>query len=80
MKFKERIGNTFVFDGGYDLGELELVAVDSSDFLKYKSPKGDVVYIDPHLNIKHDPMDYLYYKDIQTAVNLMQILINEGEV
>jgi hypothetical protein len=78
VKYKGKQGNKYIFDGGYDKGELKLIECYSSDFLKFKSDKGKVLYIDKHLNVKHDPMDYIYYKDIQTAVNLMEILIKEG--
>ena len=80
MKYKGKQGNKYIFDGGYDKGELKLIECYSSDFLKFKSDKGNVLYIDKHLNVKHDPMDYIYYKDLQTAVNLMEILIkSKGE-
>ena len=79
MKYKGKQGNEHIFDGGYDKGELKLIERDNSDFLMFKSEKGDVLYIDEHLNVKHDPMDYIYYKDLQTAVNLMKILIKQLE-
>lgn len=77
MKYKERRGNVFVFDGGSDSGELELVEHKYDDWLYF--PKGDL-YIREDLAIKHDSDDYCYYKDIQTAVNLMTILKDEGLV
>lgn len=80
MKYKERRGNVFVFDGGYGSGELELIESDSTCFMLYIARGRDRVYIDENLNIKHDPIDYLYYEDIQTAVNLMTILKDEGLV
>lgn len=73
MKFKEKRGNTFVFDGGYDLGELELLKL-INGFFVFKG-----VYYNGDLEIcTFDSV--VPYKDIQTAVNLMQILINEGLV
>ena len=73
MKFKERRGNVFVFDGGYDSEELEL------EYL------GDHVYnfkgfisITPSLEII--VCGVANYKDIQTAVSLMTILKDEGLV
>ena len=79
MKFKEKRGNTFVFDGGYDTDELEL------GYANYSSEMGAIykfkcVYISSSLHVNSDTESFLPYKDIQTAVNLMQILINEGEV
>jgi hypothetical protein len=71
MKFKEKRGNVFVFDGGYTGEELELVG--SHGVYRYNTI---------HLNEKMHIWCFgiMSYQDIQTAVNLMQILINEGLV
>lgn len=74
MKFKEQRGNVFVFDGGYAGGELELRTTLSGDAYVYET-SSDLLIIDKELNIS---CEYVSYTDIQTAVNLMQILINEG--
>ena len=77
MKFKEQRGNVFVFDGGYAGGELEL----KQDFYGgmicffYKEV---ILFGDFH--IKTMIGESAPYRDIQTAVNLMQILIKEGLV
>ena len=73
MKFKEKRGNTFVFDGGYDLDELELEYLGDQMF----NFKG---FISVSVEMEVVVCGVAHYKDIQTAVNLMQILINEGEV
>tara|TARA_R110002074_G_scaffold121968_1_gene256491 strand:+ start:15408 stop:15626 length:219 start_codon:yes stop_codon:yes gene_type:complete len=72
MKYKERRGNVFVFDGGYDSEELELTK-------KFGGYVFLNVRINPDLDIDtlHGPASY---KDIQTAVNLMTILKDEGLV
>jgi len=76
MKFKEQRGNVFVFDGGYAGGELEL---------HYSSECGRVneFYMYEEVVIQRDfriTTDGSSYQDIQTAVKLMQILIDEGLV
>lgn len=73
MKYKERRGNVFVFDGGYEKPvELKLTK-------KFGGYVFHNFWISPNLNI-----DTLHgsssYKDIQTAVNLMTILKDEGLV
>jgi len=75
MKFKERRGNVFVFDGGYDSEEMELVKQGGkmSLFFKFKD-----IYIKPSLEINTEYTSK--YKDIQTAVNLMTILKDDGLV
>jgi len=75
MKFKEQRGNVFVFDGGYAGGELEVEKQGGkmSLFFRFKD-----VYIKKNLEINTEFTSA--YQDIQTAVNLMQILINEGLV
>lgn len=77
MKFKEKRGNVYVFDGGYDSKELELKQLGCTGaFFWY----GDVA-VNKSLEITiEDERINAPYKDIQTAVNLMQILINEGLV
>ena len=77
MKFKERRGNVFVFDGGYDSEELELRMSIITTGLYVYEVHGDVILIDRDLNIECAQMRY---KDIQTAVNLMTILKDEGLV
>jgi hypothetical protein len=76
MKFKEKRGNVFVFDGGYAGGELELFELEDD---WYRLADADLD-IRKDFAIRHDAHDYAYQKDIQTAVNLMQILIEEGLV
>lgn len=73
MKFKERRGDVFVFDGGYDLEELELVEQGAKMplFFRFKD-----IYIKPSFEINTEYTSK--YKDIQTAVNLMTILKDEG--
>lgn len=74
MKFKEQRGNVFVFDGGYAGGELRMV--NDGDWFIFKRLK-----VSKQLNIDlEDLMGVSSYKRIQTAVNLMQILIDEGLV
>ena len=75
MKFKERRGNVFVFDGGYYMDELELVKQGGkmSLFFRFKD-----IYIKPNFEINTEFTSA--YKDIQTAVNLMTILKDEGLV
>lgn len=75
MKFKERIGNVFVFDGGYDLDELELSGPHgyAETYYSYNG-----IYIREDLSVFSEHI--IPYKDIQTAVNLMTILKNEGLV
>lgn len=75
MKFKERRGNVFVFDGGYDSEELEVRKIDV------------VWYEFRNILISNDLMIDLslfsgvcHYNKIQTAVNLMTILKDEGLV
>lgn len=77
MKFKEQRGSVFVFDGGYAGGELELLEHRYSDFYELL---GTDVSVREDLSIWHEDHSCAPYKDIQTAVNLMQILINEGLV
>lgn len=76
MKFKERRGNVFVFDGGYDLEELELErsveAWGVNEFFMFED-----VIIHPNLEIVTSGSSY---RDIQTAVNLMNILKDEGSL
>lgn len=75
MKYKERRGNVFVFDGGYDSKELELSGPHGllAPYYNYKS-----ICIRPDLNIFSEYVNP--YKDIQTAVSLMTILKDEGLV
>lgn len=75
MKFKEQRGNVFVFDGGDTGGELELELIFHSGIECYRYEN---VLLDENLLVSL--MDSSPYNDIQTAVNLMQILINEGLV
>lgn len=73
MKFKEKRGNTVVFDGGYAGGELELLALNNGFFLF------NGIYLGSECNVcTFDEM--VKFSDIQTAVNLLQILIKEGLV
>jgi len=78
MKFKEKRGNVFVFDGGYAGGELELVQ-DSYGFFNFN----DVTITEKQGKFciaRNGVYGFMSYQDIQTAVNLMQILIDEGLV
>lgn len=68
MKFKEQRGNVFVFDFGFKL--------EKHPWLDKYYCKG--VWITKGLNISLDAPSHI--NDIQTAVNLMQILIDEGLV
>lgn len=76
MKFKEKRGNVFVFDGGYAGGEIEVVSIKlgQKTVIKYKSV---VAWNDMDIDTLGKKVKYI---DIQTAVNLMQILIDEGLV
>ena len=76
MKFKERRGNVFVFNGGYDSGELELErSVEAGGLNEFFMFEDVVIY--PNLEIVTRGASY---KDIQTDVNLMTILKDEGLV
>lgn len=77
MKFKHQIGNRFIFDGGYDSEELEIRGSIITDDLYVYEVDSDVILIDSSFNIECECMPY---KDIQTAVNLMNILKDEGLV
>ena len=77
MKFKEKRGNVFVFDGGYAGGELEVLSTSLDNVITGIIYKGVVVWKDMDIDTCGK---IITYKDIQTAVNLMQILINEGVV
>lgn len=79
MKFKEQKGNVFVFDGGSAGGELELLEYNKYDGLFYifmgnimMTKQLEVGFVEDRSSAK--------FSDIQTAVNLMQILIEEGLV
>jgi len=76
MKFKEKRGNTFVFDGGYAGREIEVLStnLDHRVGITYKAV---VVWNDMDVDTLGE---IVQYSDIQTAVNLMQILIKEGLV
>lgn len=74
MKFKEQRGSVFVFDGGEAGGELELDIVGS--WFKFKG----YLLITKELKLKCNDSLWATHTDIQTAVKLMQILINEGLV
>ena len=76
MKFKEKLGNIFVFDGGYAGEEIKVLST-SLDQRTGIIHRGVVVWNDMGI----DTLGKIAkYTDIQTAVNLMQILINEGLV
>ena len=77
MKFKEKRGNVFVFNGGYAGGELEVLSTKLDGVMKGITHKGVVVWKDMDIDTLGDIVPY---QDIQTAVNLMQILIKEGLV
>jgi len=76
MKFKEKRGNTFVFDGGYAGGEIEVLST-NLDYIKGITYRGVVVWNDMDIDTLGGIVPF---SDIQTAVNLMQILIKEGLV
>ena len=68
MKFKEKRGNVFVFDFGFRLEKHH-----KQDRYYCKG-----VWVTKGLTISLDAPSHI--NDIQTAVNLMQILIKEGLV
>ena len=77
MKFKERRGNVFVFNGGYDSEELELTDFYGTNLYLFKG----VLEIDTWLNIyAHKESRGFTLDQAQTAVNLMTILKDEGLV
>jgi hypothetical protein len=75
MKFKEKRGNTFIFDGGYAGEELELTYTGGGwyEFKGLSISKQLVIDLEDLCGVSG-------YRRIQTAVNLMQILIDEGLV
>lgn len=73
MKFKHQIGSRFIFDGGYDLDEL--VMVFDGWYYLYKNCQ-----ILPDLKISSVDGTLMDLRDIQTAVNLINILKDEGVV
>jgi hypothetical protein len=77
MKFKEQRSNVFVFDGGNAVGELELKQGLYGGMICFIYKE---VMMFGDLHIKTMMGELVPYKDIQTAVNLMQILIEEGLV
>jgi len=74
MKFKEKCGNTFVFDGGYAGEELTLEQRGgTSEFFWFKD-----VAVNTSLRVTMDDgCINVPYRDIRTAVNLMGILVKE---
>jgi len=76
MKFKEKRGNKFVFDGDYAGLELEIEHIEGSCY-RYKY---EDFFINKDLSICSTHAHKIKFSDIQTAVNLMQILIKEGLV
>gem|GEM_PF-6383304 len=77
VKFKEQKCSVFVFDGGYAGGELELRrSIFGVNTYSY-CVNGDVILINRDLEVN---CEYMPFKEIQTAVSLMQILIKEGLV
>ena len=77
MKFKEQRGNVFVFDGGYANSEIEVLSTKLDGVMTGITYKGVVVWKDMDVDTLGD---IIPYRDIQTAVDLMQILIEEGLV
>ena len=77
MKFKEQRGNVFVFDGGYAGKEIEVISTNLDSILSGIIYRGVVVWKDMDVDTCGK---IVQYRDIQTAVNLMQILIEEGLV
>jgi len=78
MKFKEKRGNVFVFKGGYEREEFELIQ-DGYGFFNFK----DVTITDKQGEFciaRNGTYGFISYQDIQTAVCMMQILIEEGLV
>lgn len=72
MKFKEKRGSTFVFESHGE--ELKIIEAEKGFLFIFKD-----VWVDRSLSVR--TLEYsLKYEDIQTAVNLMQILIKEGLV
>lgn len=77
MKFKEQRGNVFVFDGGNAGKEIEALSTKLDGVMTGITHKGVVVWRDMDVDTLGTIVPY---RDIQTAVNLMQILIKEGLV
>lgn len=75
MKFKEKRGNTYVFDGGYAGQELEMSKGLYGGMMCW-TYEGVILFGDNH--VKTAMGEIVPFQDIQTAVNLMQILIKEG--
>lgn len=73
MKYKGKQGNSYLFECNGD--ELRLIE-DSEGRIIYKV-NDSVVLISKYLAVSCDEMPY---KDIKTAVSMMQILIDEGDV
>jgi len=73
VRFKEKRGDVFVFDGGCAGSEFTLECLGDSVY----NFKG-FISITPILEII--VCGVANYSDIQTAVNLMQLLIKEGLV
>jgi len=70
MKYKGKQGNSYLFECE---GE-ELIANDWVESISYNQV---IVYPDLKVSLI---ANFIEYKDIQTAVSMMQILIDEGEV
>ena len=77
MEFKERSGNVFVFDGGYAGEEIEVIFSEKGTGHLVIQFKDIIVWNDFDIELIEGVAQF---SDIQTAVNLMQILIKEGLV
>lgn len=73
MKFKEKQNGVYYFDGGYDKTVLVLECM-GLDVFRFRG-----VLIRPNLMVKTTD-GYVSLSDIQTAINLMEILKSEGHV
>ncbi len=77
MGYIEKRGSTFVFEGGPAGEELELRhSIFRLNTYSYYV-NGDVILINRDLEVN---CEYMPFRDIQTAVCMMQILIKEGLV
>jgi hypothetical protein len=67
MKYLRQENNRFIFEYGGD--ELELKQHEDFGWFEFSN-----VLIDTDLDIAHKDFQYMHYKDIQTAVQMMTIL------
>jgi len=79
VKFKEQRGNTFVFENELTGEELNMDKVRGFPHPLYEYAQAEILV---RTDLAIIPMEStaIFFEDIQTAVNLMQILIKEGLV